>query len=156
VTNNPNTLHERGCCKVCPWKNILHHFLSVAVRVPDGGFGIVGDPPEDDHKCREQEASGASCWRGIRLGRNFVGIQPARGFNLDLAANYHDPDLVPPHSYLAFYFWLRPCLSSGCLCACGKHGNLEWLPGKARPYLSLVGQILRLGPMPEFLSVYRQ
>ena len=44
---------------------------------------------------------------GLRYGLTFVGIQPARGYQLDPAAVYHDPDLVPPHGYLAFYFWLR-------------------------------------------------
>lgn len=40
---------------------------------------------------------------GLRLGNIFVGIQPARGYHLDALASYHDPDLVPPHYYLAFY-----------------------------------------------------
>ncbi len=45
--------------------------------------------------------------------------------------SYHDPDLVPPHSYFAFYFWLREEFGADALVHMGKHGNLEWLPGKA-------------------------
>ena len=36
-----------------------------------------------------------------------VAIQPSRGYNIDAKSTYHDPALVPPHGYLAFYFWLR-------------------------------------------------
>ena len=43
----------------------------------------------------------------IKFGNVIVGIQPARGYNIDPKETYHDPDLVPPHNYLAFYFWLR-------------------------------------------------
>ncbi len=43
---------------------------------------------------------------GFRLGNVAVLIQPARGYNIDPKATYHDPALVPPHAYLAFYAWL--------------------------------------------------
>ena len=66
-----------------------------------------------------------------RFGGTFVGIQPARGYNVDPAETYHDPDLVPPHGYLAFYFFLRHAVGVDAVIHMGKHGNLEWLPGKA-------------------------
>ncbi len=66
-----------------------------------------------------------------RFGNVVVGIQPARGYNIDPKATYHDPDLVPPHHYLAFYCWLRQEFGADAVVHCGKHGNLEWLPGKA-------------------------
>ncbi len=43
----------------------------------------------------------------LRFGNVTVGLQPARGYNIDPEATYHSPDLVPPHNYLAFYLWLR-------------------------------------------------
>ena len=42
-----------------------------------------------------------------RFGNVVVGVQPARGYNIDPKSTYHDPDLVPPHHYLAFYLWLQ-------------------------------------------------
>ena len=66
-----------------------------------------------------------------RFGNVAIGIQPARGYNIDPKTSYHDPDLVPPHSYFAFYFWLREEFGADALVHMGKHGNLEWLPGKA-------------------------
>ena len=64
-------------------------------------------------------------------GNVVVGIQPARGYNIDPTETYHSPDLVPPHNYLAFYFWLRHHLGAHAIVHMGKHGNLEWLPGKS-------------------------
>ncbi|NQY82283.1 MAG: cobaltochelatase subunit CobN, partial [Alphaproteobacteria bacterium] len=37
----------------------------------------------------------------------------------------------PPHGYLAFYAWLRTKFEADAIIQFGKHGNLEWLPGKA-------------------------
>jgi cobaltochelatase CobN len=65
-----------------------------------------------------------------RFGNVAVGIQPARGYNIDPAATYHDPALPPPHGYLAFYAWLRKTFDVHAVVHVGKHGNLEWLPGK--------------------------
>ncbi|MDX0602495.1 cobaltochelatase subunit CobN [Sinorhizobium medicae] len=66
-----------------------------------------------------------------RFGEVLVGIQPARGYNIDPKETYHAPDLVPPHGYLAFYAYLRAVFGAHAIVHMGKHGNLEWLPGKA-------------------------
>ncbi len=66
-----------------------------------------------------------------RYGNAVVALQPARGYNIDPTDTYHSPDLVPPHNYLAFYFWLRHHWGAHAIVHMGKHGNLEWLPGKA-------------------------
>ncbi len=60
-----------------------------------------------------------------------IGLQPARGYNIDPVSSYHDPDLAPPHNYLAFYAWLRFEFNAHAIAHFGKHGNLEWLPGKS-------------------------
>ncbi|MBB5721046.1 cobaltochelatase CobN [Loktanella ponticola] len=65
------------------------------------------------------------------FGNAVVALQPARGYNIDPTETYHSPDLVPPHNYLAFYFYLRHHWNADALIHMGKHGNLEWLPGKA-------------------------
>ena len=68
---------------------------------------------------------------GFVVGNVAVLIQPARGYNIDPRTSYHDPDLVPPHGYLACYGWLRQGFAAHAVVHLGKHGNLEWLPGKA-------------------------
>lgn len=87
---------------------------------------------------------------GVRLGSVFVGIQPARGFNIDHQANYHDPDLVPPHGYLAFYCWLRKIYNVDAIVHVGKHGNLEWLPGKSVALANTCWPDIAMGPVPHF------
>ena len=77
-----------------------------------------------------------------------IGIQPARGHNIDPKTSYHDPALVPPHSYFAFYFWLREEFSADALIHMGKHGNLEWLPGKALALSENCFPEAALGPLP--------
>lgn len=67
----------------------------------------------------------------VQFGNVVVVLQPARGYHLDATASYHDPDLVPPHGYIAAYLWLRHGFGAHALIHNGKHGNLEWLPGKA-------------------------
>ena len=65
------------------------------------------------------------------FGNIAILLQPARGYHLDETASYHDPALVPPHAYLAAYLWLRHDFGAHALIHNGKHGTLEWLPGKA-------------------------
>jgi len=64
-------------------------------------------------------------------GNVAVLLQPARGYDRDETAAYHDPDLVPPHAYVAAYLWLRHAFGAHAVIHNGKHGSLEWLPGKA-------------------------
>src|SRR5271169_2614607 len=68
---------------------------------------------------------------GFRAGNVAVLIQPARGYNIDPKATYHDPALVPPHGYFAAYAWLAEDFRADAIIHLGKHGTLEWLPGKA-------------------------
>ncbi|MDP4796562.1 MAG: cobaltochelatase subunit CobN, partial [Rhodospirillales bacterium] len=62
-----------------------------------------------------------------RCGNIVIGLQPARGYNIDPVQSYHDPALIPPHGYLAFYAWLERGFRADAVCHMGKHGNLEWL-----------------------------
>jgi cobaltochelatase CobN len=82
-----------------------------------------------------------------RFGKVCVGVQPARGYNLDPKASYHDPALAPPHGYLAFYAWLRRDFDA--LVHVGKHGNLEWLPGKALALSDACYPLAISGPTPQ-------
>ncbi|PWJ22428.1 cobaltochelatase subunit CobN [Jannaschia seohaensis] len=81
-----------------------------------------------------------------RFGNATVGLQPARGYNVDPTDSYHSPDLIPPHGYLAFYAWLRA--NSDAIVHMGKHGNLEWLPGRALALGAEDWPEIALGPMP--------
>ncbi|WP_226590417.1 cobaltochelatase subunit CobN, partial [Microseira wollei] len=85
---------------------------------------------------------------GIQLGNIFVGIQPSRGYDLDPSLNYHAPDLEPPHHYLAFYYWVRQHFACHAIAHIGKHGNLEWLPGKSVALSHKCYPEIALGALP--------
>ena len=67
---------------------------------------------------------------GLNLGNIFVGLQPPRGFGENPISVYHSPDLTPTHHYIAYYRWIRDVFGADAMVHVGKHGTLEWLPGK--------------------------
>ncbi|WP_226782087.1 cobaltochelatase subunit CobN [Oceaniglobus trochenteri] len=106
-------------------------------------FGPEISPPEG------RPATGAGFKLSIhRFGNAVVALQPARGYNIDPTETYHSPDLVPPHNYLAFYIWLREHWGAHALVHMGKHGNLEWLPGKSLALSDECFPEAALGPVP--------
>ncbi len=115
--------------------------LSDAVR--EAVLNRWGAPSEDPHV-----VAGTFRLALHRFGNQVVGIQPARGYNIDPKETYHDPDLVPPHHYFAFYIWLRREFGADAVIHLGKHGNLEWLPGKALALSEDCFPEAVLGPMP--------
>ena len=84
----------------------------------------------------------------MMLGETAVGIQPERAYGMDAKQVYHAPDIVPSHHYMAFYFWLRHIYRADAIIHMGKHGNLEWLPGKSMALSALCYPELALGPTP--------
>jgi len=108
-----------------------------------------GAPEDDPFFVRNAEGTGGDFALSVlEFGNVVVGVQPARGYNIDPTDSYHSPDLVPPHNYLAFYIWLRRSFGAQAVVHMGKHGNLEWLPGKALALSRDCWPEAVLGPMP--------
>ncbi len=103
-------------------------FASLPVQIQDEVSAKWGEPENDPFYLPSEDAFAISM---CRFGNVAVGIQPARGYNIDPTETYHSPDLVPPHGYIAFYAWLNREFCANAIIHMGKHGNLEWLPGKA-------------------------
>ncbi|TAK63937.1 cobaltochelatase subunit CobN [Methylobacter sp.] len=87
---------------------------------------------------------------GIELGNTFVALQPPRGYGMDPDAIYHQPDLPPTHHYYALYRWLRDEWKADAIVHVGKHGTLEWLPGKGVGLSENCFPDALLGDMPLF------
>lgn len=69
---------------------------------------------------------------GIYFGNVFVTIQPPRAPHADPGSVHkliHDPTLPPPHQYYCFYRFINQ--EFDVVIHVGKHGSVEWLPGKA-------------------------
>jgi cobaltochelatase CobN len=87
---------------------------------------------------------------GLRFGNVFVMIQPPRGFGENPLAVYHSGDLIPTYQYLGAYCWLREEFRADALIHCGKHGTLEWLPGKGLGLSEACYPDLAIGDIPVF------
>jgi len=84
----------------------------------------------------------------LQAGNVVVMIQPPRGFGENPVAIYHDPDLAPSHHYLAAYRWLEEGFGADAVVHLGKHGSLEWLPGKNAGLSAACGTDAALGNLP--------
>jgi cobaltochelatase CobN len=87
---------------------------------------------------------------GLDYGNAFVALQPPRGYGMDPDAIYHTPDLPPTHHYYAIYRWLRDEWCADAIVHVGKHGTLEWLPGKGVGLSENCFPDALLGDMPLF------
>src|SRR5690606_38534091 len=105
-------------------------------------------PPSHDPYVVQREDGAAFILPALTFGSISIGLQPARGYNIDPKGTYHDPTLVPPHAYLAFYIWLREKWDAHAVLHMGKHGTLEWLPGKSVALSETCFPEAVFGPMP--------
>ena len=86
----------------------------------------------------------------LTYGNVVLAIQPPRGFGENPIAIYHDPDLPPSHHYLAAYRWLAEDFGAHAVVHLGKHGTLEWLPGKGLGLSASCSSDAVLGDLPLF------
>jgi cobaltochelatase CobN len=84
----------------------------------------------------------------LRAGNVVIMIQPPRGFGENPVAIYHNPDLPPSHHYLAAYRWLEEEFGAHAVVHLGKHGSLEWLPGKTAGLSASCAPDAVLGNLP--------
>ena len=84
----------------------------------------------------------------LRAGNVAILIQPPRGFGENPVAIYHDPDLPPSHHYVAAYRWLEHGFGADAVVHLGKHGSLEWLPGKNAALSAACATDAAIGSLP--------
>jgi cobaltochelatase CobN len=85
---------------------------------------------------------------GLELGNVVVAIQPPRGYGEDPVGIYHDPELPPTHHYLACYRWIGAAWGADAIVHLGKHGTLEWTPGKMLALSASCAPDAALGSLP--------
>ncbi|MBW4502395.1 MAG: cobaltochelatase subunit CobN [Scytonema hyalinum WJT4-NPBG1] len=151
VTNDPEGRELRPVLQGVSVDEYEEYFASLPEAVQQGigaRWGSVFETNRQDAKDAEEEREESFAVSGIQLGNIFVGVQPARGYDVDPSLNYHAPDLEPTHDYLAFYYWVRECFGADAVVHVGKHGNLEWLPGKSVALSSQCYPEVALGALP--------
>jgi cobaltochelatase CobN len=149
VTNDQESFEGRSIYQAVTTAAYQAFFSQLPQAVQAAVTAQWGEAP-GLHKLREVGQQQVFPVPGLSLGNVFVGIQPSRGYEEDPAANYHSPDLVPPHPYFAFYHWLRHIFEADAVVHVGKHGNLEWLPGKGLALSEDCFPEAIFGPTPNF------
>ncbi|MCU1656071.1 MAG: cobN [Pseudonocardiales bacterium] len=107
-----------------------------------------GPPPGQLFVDRSRDPEGEIVLAALRSRNVVVMVQPPRGFGQNPIAIYHDPDLPPSHHYLAAYQWLRQDFGAHAMVHMGKHGNLEWLPGKTAASSASCSVDAAIGDLP--------
>lgn len=112
-----------------------------------------GPAPGEMFVDRSRNPEGDIVLAALRRGNLLILIQPPRGFGENPIAIYHDPDLPPSHHYLAAYRWIQAASADGgfgadAMIHLGKHGNLEWLPGKNAGLSAACAPDAALGDLP--------
>ncbi|MFI5806142.1 cobaltochelatase subunit CobN [Streptomyces sp. NPDC051561] len=112
-----------------------------------------GPAPGNMFVDRSANPEGDIVLAALRRGNLLILIQPPRGFGENPIAIYHDPDLPPSHHYLAAYRWIAARsedngFGADAMIHLGKHGNLEWLPGKNAGLSAACGPDAALGDIP--------
>lgn len=133
-----------GAATYAAWFDTLPDDLRAAV------VEAWGPPPGELYVDRSSDPDGEIVIAALRFGNVVLMVQPPRGFGENPVAIYHDPDLPPSHHYLAAYRWLSAPEGFGAdaMVHLGKHGNLEWLPGKTLGMSASCGTDAALGDLP--------
>lgn len=127
-------------------------FATLPSELADAVVEHWGPPPGDLYVDRSRDPDGEIVIAGMQSGNLVILVQPPRGFGENPVAIYHDPDLPPSHHYLAAYRWLDDGFPNSfrahAVVHLGKHGNLEWLPGKTLGMSAACGTDAALGDLP--------
>jgi len=89
-------------------------------------------PPEKSRlmTIRSRDGEPFCVFPGLRFGNIFIGPQPLRSSFEMAGKTQHDTAIPPPHCYVAAYLWLRHVFRADAIVHLGRHGTLEFLPGK--------------------------
>jgi cobaltochelatase CobN len=105
-------------------------FATLPPELREGVERHWGEAPGELYVDRSRDPDGEIVLAALPADNVVLIVQPPRGFGENPVAIYHDPDLPPSHHYLAAYRWIRDTFGAHAMVHLGKHGNLEWLPGK--------------------------
>ncbi|TXR95179.1 cobaltochelatase subunit CobN [Streptomyces sp. col6] len=128
-------------------------YATLPAELREGVEEHWGPPPGEMFVDRSRNPEGDIVLAALRRGNLLILIQPPRGFGENPIAIYHDPDLPPSHHYLAAYRWIAARaedngFGADAMIHLGKHGNLEWLPGKNAGLSAACGPDAALGDLP--------
>jgi cobaltochelatase CobN len=86
----------------------------------------------------------------IDLGNIVLLPQPVQGTGENTFAAVHGDNPIPPHHYIASYFWVQEDFQADAMIHFGTHGSLEFIPGKQVALSSADWTDVLTGELPHF------
>ncbi len=123
-TNDPESLNQEPL-DYLSLKDYINWWNQLPIKTKNSMVKRWGLPG----KAEDLEQNGFAI-HGIKFGNITLLIQPSRGYDHESINDLHSPSLPPPHRYLAQYLWIKKNNRIDLIVHMGKHGSLEWLPGK--------------------------
>lgn len=153
-------VNKGGALKQVTAEEYREWFDTLSPQVKDRMNKAWGNPPgeEIDGVPPAMVYEGKILVTGVQYGNAVVCVQPKRGCagprcDGRVCKILHDPDIPPPHQYMATYRYLERDFGVHVIVHVGTHGNLEFLPGKSVGLSGACYPDLAIGRMPH-LYIY--
>ena len=159
-TTTAEIVAKGGVLKSLSKEEYCRWFDTLSPGVRQRMIDAWGNPPgeEVDGVPAAMVYDGKILITGVQYGNAVICVQPKRGCagarcDGRVCKILHEPDIVPPHQYMATYTWLEDGFGADAIVHVGTHGNLEFLPGKGVGLSSDCFPDLAIGTMPH-LYIY--
>jgi len=136
-TTTDEIVGKGGALKLMPVEEYREWFDTLSPQVKERLTEAWGAPPGEGKNGvpAAMVHDGKIIITGVQYGNAVVCVQPKRGCagarcDGQVCKILHDPDIPPPHQYLATYRYLERDFGVDAVVHVGTHGNLEFLPGK--------------------------
>lgn len=127
-----------GALALLPAEDYIQWFDEFPRQVRERLTDTWGNPPgeEKDGVPAAMVYEGKIVITGVQYGNVVICCQPKRGCagarcDGQVCKILHDPEIPPPHQYLATYRYLENKFGADVLINVGTHGSQEFLPGKS-------------------------
>jgi len=136
-TTTDEIVKKGGCLDMVDIDQYMQWFMELPSEAQDRMCEAWGSPPgeEKDGVPAAMLYENRILITGVNYGNAVVCVQPKRGCagarcDGQVCKILHDPDIPPPHQYVATYKWLSRKFGADAIIHVGTHGNMEFLPGK--------------------------
>ncbi len=156
-------VEKGGAADTVPLENYREWFAELPQDAREKVVAAWGDPDAARDLSGVQKLSlglhdGELVIPGIITGNVFIGVQPKRGCagarcDGEVCKILHDPEVPPPHQWLAWHKWLEEAFGADVVVHVGTHGVLELLPGKTTGLSGACFPQISLGKVPH-LYIY--
>ncbi|WP_340820680.1 cobaltochelatase subunit CobN [Methanolobus sp. WCC4] len=143
------TMVETGEVELIPESIYLSWFYELPEERRDEVTEMWGEAPGEIMVYTDENEDRFIVIPKISISDNVIlAPQPTRGWLQDKEVLYHDTELPPHHQYIAFYLWLQHEFDADVMVNMGRHGTVEWLPGKEFGLLAEEWPAIMTGDIP--------